>query len=476
MYWKLIAASRTKVEDTRELLDNVPYAPSQGRYKIYIIDEVHMLSNHSFNALLKTLEEPPEHVKFLFATTDPQKLPITILSRCIQFQLNIFNDKEICEYLQKTLSIENIEFEPMGLDKLSNAAKGSMRDALTLLEQVISFGEGKVSYNAVVKIIGVVNNNLLMELLTAIVNNLPQQAFDVIKNLQQEIIDFQQVLQELLALLHKVAIMQVLPDYVSGNDLEKSKLLELAKSITPESIQVLYQICMYGNKDLIYTPDPKLGFEMVILRMLAFQPIYSMEYVEAGGMKQKFSKNSEVSRFPEENKKNFATKLDPKVLTKTQKTNNFNGDNKKQVKSNGINIASQEQEQEHENDTFPNWGELIYNMQLTGLTKVVAQHCSITSWKKNSVVLSLDPVHKALLQQHHEKRLQEALQKYLKRELKLNIILGQSIADAPAKQYRDQQSKQQKEAEDLIKNNEKVKEIINTFDAKLERVVIKDNV
>ncbi len=257
------AASRTKVEDTRELLDNVQYAPTHGRYKIYLIDEVHMLSGHSFNALLKTLEEPPQHVKFLLATTDPQKLPITVLSRCLQFNLKNIAVEKITEHLSDVLNKEQIEYEPPALQQLARAADGSIRDALSLLDQAIAYGNNKITTADINNMLGTIENDHLYGLLTALAKQDASQILTIINNLAEQAADFVGVLEQLLSLLHQIAITQFNQD---------TKLNELVKLFTQEDIQLYYQIALIGRRDLPLAPTPKTGFEMIMLRMLAFRP------------------------------------------------------------------------------------------------------------------------------------------------------------------------------------------------------------
>lgn len=312
------AASRTKVEDTRSLLENVAYAPTSGRFKVYIIDEVHMLSNHSFNALLKTLEEPPSHVKFLLATTDPKKLPVTILSRCLQFHLRNFTQRQITQHLGKVLAAEGVAYTEAALNRLSQAAGGSMRDALMLLEQAIALSmpskaqgsesirqeqaiqtsqddanilnEGQASraecetkysseitLDLVLQMLGTVGEQVVLALLLAIVKSDSARAFEIIVELELQAADFKSVIQELQGLLHKIAVLQVLPEYqeqqIDSVENTRDELSVLANSILPQDVQVLYQVALHGLRDLPYAPSMRLGFEMLVLRMLCFQPI-----------------------------------------------------------------------------------------------------------------------------------------------------------------------------------------------------------
>ncbi|KTT32896.1 DNA polymerase III subunit gamma/tau [Pseudomonas rhizoryzae] len=266
------AASRTKVEDTRELLENVQYAPSRGRYKVYLIDEVHMLSTHSFNALLKTLEEPPPHVKFLLATTDPQKLPVTILSRCLQFALKNMPPERVVAHLQHVLAAESIPFEDDALWLLGRAADGSMRDAMSLTDQAIAFGEGKVLAADVRAMLGTLDHGQVYDVLHALLEGDGRAVLEAVRHLAEQGPDWSGVLAELLNVLHRVAIAQVLPDAVDNGQGDRERVLTLAQALPAEDVQYYYQLGLVGRRDLPLAPDPRHGFEMVLLRMLAFRP------------------------------------------------------------------------------------------------------------------------------------------------------------------------------------------------------------
>jgi DNA polymerase-3 subunit gamma/tau len=267
------AASRTKVDDTRELLDNVQYSPSRGRYKVYLIDEVHMLSTHSFNALLKTLEEPPPHVKFLLATTDPQKLPVTVLSRCLQFNLKRLPVAQISERMREILEKEAVEFEPAGLRLVAQAADGSMRDGLSLLDQLIAFGGGKAGEAEARAMLGTIARDhvvRLAELLGAM--NVPE-LLQCARSLEEFAPDYAQVLDELSSLFVRIAMKQAVNDF-EGDELYAPEVLDrLAKTLAPEDVQLFYQTAITGRRDLSLAPDPRSGFEMTLLRMIAFRPL-----------------------------------------------------------------------------------------------------------------------------------------------------------------------------------------------------------
>lgn len=269
------AASRTKVDDTRELLDNVQYAPARGRFKVYLIDEVHMLSNHSFNALLKTLEEPPPHVKFLFATTDPQKLPVTILSRCLQFNLKNLSPELIEKYLVKVLDEEGINYDPEALWQIAAAARGSMRDALTLADQAISYCEGQINASAVVEMLGVPQHQQVIALLNAMADRDTQKVLTVVRDMAEQSPDYSNTLDSLLSAMHRLALAQVAPQAVDNSFGDRQDLLDLAARFSAEDIQLYYQIGSKGREELRLATDLRVAFEMLLLRMLVFSPRYT---------------------------------------------------------------------------------------------------------------------------------------------------------------------------------------------------------
>ncbi len=266
------AASRTKVEDTRELLENVQYAPTRGRYKVYLIDEVHMLSGHSFNALLKTLEEPPPHVKFLLATTDPQKLPVTILSRCLQFHLKNMSQERIVGHLTNVLAEESIPTEETALWQLARAADGSMRDALSLTDQAIAFGNGLVNEQEVSAMLGTIDRSHVYDILESLSQLDSVAVLNAVAEMSEQSPDYAAALAEVISVLHRVALAQVAPQALDNSLGDRDQVIALAEKIASEDVQLFYQIALHGRRDLPLNPDPRSGFEMTLLRMLAFKP------------------------------------------------------------------------------------------------------------------------------------------------------------------------------------------------------------
>lgn len=267
------AASRTKVEDTRDLLDNVQYAPARGRFKVYLIDEVHMLSRHSFNALLKTLEEPPPHVKFLLATTDPQKLPVTILSRCLQFHLKALDVEQIRTQLEKISTAEGFAAEPRALQLLARAAEGSMRDALSLTDQAIAMGLGQVTAETVGQMLGTLDDEQPLAIIEALVDADGEKVMALVEQAASRGVDWENLLIETLTLLHRIAMLQLLPNALDSHYISvEQRLRELARTLPPSDLQLFYQVLLTGRKELTYAPDRRMGVEMTLLRALAFHP------------------------------------------------------------------------------------------------------------------------------------------------------------------------------------------------------------
>jgi len=426
------AASRTKVEDTRELLDNVQYAPTRGRYKVYLVDEVHMLSAHSFNALLKTLEEPPPHVKFLLATTDPQKLPATVLSRCLQFNLKRLPLPMISDHLQKLLTAEGIEHDAGALRLLARAADGSMRDALSLLDQAIAFGAGAVREAEVRSMLGSIERGQVIALLRALATADAAALLQVVEKFSQQAPDYQDLLAELLSSLQQIAIAQAVPGAVDENLEEREAILDLAGRMAAEDVQLYYQIGLIGRRDLQLSPDQRGGLEMVLLRMLAFRPV-NAQTIDAG------------SRSP-------APVAAPGRGTAT---------------------ASQAVSSQVAPPPMPpavagdDWRTLVEAMQLKGVVRELAMNCAISQRDAGHWALVLDASHRQLLNKARQQRLQDALSACLQTQVQLEIDVAGEAADTPAQQQRAEMEMRQAAAVDTIQSDPNVKAIQKAFDATL---------
>ena len=412
------AASRTKVEDTRELLENVQYAPTQGRFKIYLIDEVHMLSGHSFNALLKTLEEPPPHIKFLLATTDPQKLPITVLSRCLQFNLKNVAEPKITDYLANILDQEKITYEQPAIQSLARAADGSVRDALSLLDQAIAYGDNKITSNEVTSMLGSIENAYLYELLQALAKHDGNAILTIINNLAEHVIDFSGLLTELLAWLHKIAVIQTVPDV---DYYEKQQLQTLSQLFSPEDVQLYYQIALIGRRDLPLAPSAKSGVEMTLLRMLAFQPVKMDSLVRENDRKDVKRGNDDLPVIP--------------ANEGIQKTDD--------------------------------WEKILAQLNLAPSTKALAAHCNLQQITDTQVTLILQAKHSPMLHDNHIERLTTAFSELLNQPMKVNIKIGDSTAATPNDKAVKKKNQQQKQAENIFTNNSNVQEIIDKFNAKI---------
>ena len=441
-------ASKTKVEDTRDLIDSVGYAPYIGRYKIYIIDEVHMLSNHSFNALLKTIEEPPEHVKFLLATTEPQKLPATILSRCLQFNLLGFNSNQIEKHLIHVLTEENIKFEKEAVTKISVAAKSSMRDALTLLEQSIAIGENNVSTVVVNKLLGVTQSDWVVELFENIIHSKTENAINLIAKLsgEQGIHDFENILKLFQSLLHKISITQALGElsFNIPSEFSQEKLNELAVNIEPEILQLYYDMSLQAMRSLPYAPESRIGFEMMVLRMICFRNV-DINLQEQSAIK--VAPEPKVVLKPTLGKaivSNVASDITPDIIpVETIET---------------VDTKSS------------NWAEIINKLDISGLTKMIAKSCVISNWSDTVVELKLAESKKPLLNDKNKQKLEDALIKYLGKTIKVLIATDEVVDNTP--QQHDNKIAEQKnsDARDSIINNSTVKEILATFDGRIKNI------
>ena len=430
------AASRAKVEETRDLMDNVQYAPSIGRYKVYLIDEIHMFSNHSFNALLKTLEEPPPHVKFLLATTEPKKLPITILSRCLQFNLSHLTNHQITKQVEMILGHEKIDFDFESVEHIARGATGSMRDALSLLDQAIAYCGGILEESQVRAMMGTVNSSDLNGLIQALIDADPESLLSTIESIALQNPDFDALLAELLSLLQKIAIIQILPANSSNPIKDNSILVEFANVMNKEDTQLYYQIGMMGRKDIHFAPDVKSGFEMVMIRMLVFKPNIENE--------PKFQKSN--------------TKTPTEVLVKnsvtpiaTQKAK----ENKTSIKK----ITSNNE-----------WKKIIEKMELTGLEKELAENCVLKAHVDNRIALALSPTQEhLLLNQNQRDRFEQAIQTHFGQNVKLVILLEDSTNETPSETNARVKREKQKAAENSLKNDPTVKSLMDTFDASIDQ-------
>lgn len=426
------AASRTKVEETRDLLDNAQYAPNQGRYKVYLIDEVHMLSGHSFNALLKTLEEPPPHVKFLLATTEPQKIPVTVLSRCLQFNLKQLLPSQIEKQMDFILHQEKIEFETSALSLLAFAAKGSLRDGLSLLDQAIAFGQGHVNQADVSAMLGTVAQQPVDDLLRALVLEDGQAILKKIAQIATLNVDFSEVLQQLLRMLHRIGLLQAIPNF---NDpaFDLQMLLELATLICPEDVQLYYQIALTGQKDLELAPDVRMGFEMLMLRMLTFKPARVTKQNSSIATVEKPPHSSSQKNIP---------------VMPSQSSDKI----KPAPTSYAVN-----------ND----WSAMINAMALKGMTKQLADNCIFKHVDEHYCYLEIDPDY-PLTGTKSKEKLEDALQNYYQKPLQLRMSPKQAHhLSTPALQQQQVREEKQQAAINAINSDSNVYALKEHFDARV---------
>ncbi len=457
------AASRTKVEQTRALLDNVPFAPVKGRYKVYLIDEVHMFSASSFNALLKTLEEPPPHVCFILATTDPQRVPVTVLSRCLQFQLKRLLPEEIRAQLSRILEAENIPFELSSLDLLAQAADGSMRDALSLLDQAISYGAGKLVPEEVRALLGTVDRAHSVHILQALAEGSGEKLLAEVARIQELTPDFQGLVEDLLWMLHQIALYQQVPQAISQ---EKESVAALAQQLSPEEVQLYYQIALQGQEDLDLAPTPRLGLEMLLLRMLAFRPV-SLEPAESLAVPSRASSPMAVSgkretptgqKAFEAMRRTLATK--PKPAEEKQAVSEEKSPKPEEGEGTPMgssrNLADLNAEQ---------WHEFVTRWETNGFTKALAQHCVFDRREGTELHFFLDPAAESLLTDATKRRLEETLCRMLGSEVQLKIRVASTTEYSPAQRMAEQREQKQRVAEAILARDAGAQAMRETFDA-----------
>lgn len=449
------AASRSKVEETRELLDNVIYAPVHGRFKIYLIDEVHMLSNHSFNALLKTLEEPPEHVKFVLATTDPQRLPITVISRCLQFALTPLTPELIAKQLAHIVKAEKAQAEPAALLAVAHAAAGSMRDALSLLDQLLSYSAGELTLSDVHAVLGVPFDEQVCQLLQAIAQQDARAVVMQVAALAEQLPDLTNVLVSVIEFLQKIAFIQLLPSSLETSDKHYQTLSTLASHWQPEEVQTMYQLALHGRRDLPYAATVRSGLEMILLRLLTsvVKPGVKISAVENKPIEIKVPE-TKVAEIAEnkvaETKSASPIIVEPAVVKKI----------------------------DAETSNTDKWIKILERLSITGMTKAVAEHCVWLSADDNTIQLAIAPQHAALLSKQQEQRLQQALDHYStqhgKKPRKLQVVVQDLATITPAKQRETKMAEQQEQAKETVLADAGVKAIMEAFDATLSITINKE--
>ena len=418
------AASNTKVDDTRELLDNVQYSPARGRYKVYLIDEVHMLSRSSFNALLKTLEEPPPHVKFLLATTDPQKLPITVLSRCLQFNLTRLTPRLIGDRLVHICDAESIEAEPAALSLIARAADGSLRDALSLLDQAIAFCGGVVAEDPVAKMLGTIDREHVTTLLQLLAAQDAPGIISALATIDEQFPDYARLLEDVARVLQRVAVYQVVGATDSDDEISDEQLEDLASKLTPADVQLFYQVALIGRRDLHLSPDPRSGAEMTLLRMIAFKPADAAGSNETGGA---------VSARPAAQKRTAAPSAPP-----------------------------------HERWSEPDWDNLIDALGLSGALRLLASNCAYTRRNGNTIELSLDPRNESMLTHSRKDALANKLSAHFGEQLGVDVKLGDTVPETPVRKEARMADEKLEEARQSLESDPNVQTLKNMFGAELK--------
>jgi DNA polymerase-3 subunit gamma/tau len=467
------AASRTKVEDTRELLENVQYAPTRARYKVYLIDEVHMLSGHSFNALLKTLEEPPPHVKFLLATTDPQKLPATILSRCLQFNLKNMPPEQIVGHLENVLGQEGISFEESALWLLGRAAAGSMRDALSLTDQAIAFGSGRLCESEVRSMLGTVDLDFVYRLLEAIAAGEPAALLEISAHMAQHAPDFEGSLDELISLLHRVAIAQAVPEAAGDSRGDGTRVAEFARAITAEDVQLFYQMAINGKRDMALAPDLRAGFEMILLRMVAFRPAAFGDGRPAEELPPQPARDGAAHAAAQAaaGEVGQAEKKPPEPPRAAAAS--ATGAGRDQSGGAGPGSGNDSREGVAGPELEPrNWPDLLERLGLAGIVYNIASHCELRASRGDRLRFVLDREHGSLFNDSHSDKLRLALESHFGREMPLSITPGEIEGETPAMRRARLASERQREAVAEIEGDQRLQALIARFDGELDRASI----
>lgn len=448
------AASRTKVDDTRELLDNVQYAPTRGRYKVYLIDEVHMLSGHSFNALLKTLEEPPPHVKFLLATTDPQKLPVTILSRCLQFSLKRLDITQIRTQMEMILQAEGVDFDIPALDLLARGADGSMRDGLSLLDQAIAYGNGQVGEEPVREMLGTIDQGIIERLLSALMRSDAASLMAAVTDVAEHNGNYASVLDSLALALHQVALIQAGLKLTEVTDSDAAMLTDYAESMSSELIQLFYQIAIYGKRDMALAPDPRSGLEMALLRMLAFKPAGTADM--DGGASGDDAESAGRSA-PE-----TATAATAD-MQRAVKPDAVKADNKPEPEvTTGSGVISWPVDSE-------TWAQWLQAWSIGGLLGQLLANAAPEAAEEESVfqlVLAEQAAH--LHSKEREKELNTMLTEKLGSQVKLAFRVGMVTTETPAQRQMRMNDEEQLAANAAIESDPNVKALQDAFDARLK--------
>ena len=455
------AASRTKVDDTRELLDNVQYAPTNGRYKVYLIDEIHMLSGHSFNALLKTLEEPPPHVKFLFATTDPEKLPVTVLSRCLQFNLRALQPSQIVAQMAKILDAEGIRYEPAALEVLGFSADGSLRDGLSLLDQAIVYGNGAVRSDEVRTMLGMIERDHAVQVLQAVIAADATVALQVVAEMAERGADFLGALDSLLAVLHNVALYRHSPQLLSAKDIDPAPIVDTAAQISEQDVQLYYQIALLGKRDLPLAPDARSGFEMVLLRMMAFRPLAAAG-AEGGATKTETGVSTPPATAAKAKTGAKTKAIDPKSAVAPALV----GHSAKKAQNPGTVSAETLAAAE-------GWAAFVTASSLSGVVRELAMNMAPAGYVNDCLEFAVDANHEHLVNNSRRDAIQDTIEQALGRPLQIRVQVETPGTETPAVERSRRSAERQKAAVERIQNDPNVRAIIDRFDATIVEDSIK---
>ena len=458
---ELDAASNTQVDNMRELLENALYMPTRGRFKVYIIDEVHMLSRSAFNAMLKTLEEPPAHVKFILATTDPQKVPVTVLSRCLQFNLKQIPARQIRERLEHILGQEGVQFEAPALDRIARAAQGSLRDALSLLDQAIVHGGGRVASDSVQSMLGAVDRSYLHSIAEALSRRDGARLLTLADEMQERSLNFEAALQDLAGLLHRIALAQTVPAALDSEDPERDAFLALGAAISPEDVQLYYQIALQGRADFALAPDEYAAFTMPLLRMLAFAPETSGQPRLAGQptpashptpTRRPASQSAPVERtsVPPAARGQLPTAQPAPPSARTRGPSSPQPELAVGPSGQGI-----------------DWQDLIAQLKLGGMARMLAQHSELMTHDADRMELRVPEAHRHLLEKPYRDKLQSAVEEHFGRRVRLEFTLGEATGNTPAERADQERQARQRGAIEAIDRDPFVRELVENFDARV---------
>lgn len=485
---ELDAASNTQVDNMRELLENAMYAPTTGRYKVYIIDEVHMLSKSAFNAMLKTLEEPPEHVKFILATTDPQKIPVTVLSRCLQFNLKNIAPPLITSRLAFVLGEESIAFEADALHLIARAAQGSLRDALSLTDQAIAHGSGRVDEAATREMLGVIDQRYLFELLGAVADGNGPALVAGVEALAERGIAFESALRELAAVLHRVAVIQVVPEALRDDDPDAGLWRQLASRFSAQDVQLCYQIAVQGVDEIGLAPDEQAGFSMSLLRMLAFAPERGHETDEAAGASAGAARGGDTPRVDRPAAATGRMAAGPASPSTPEAAPRARPAAEASVRPAppaatprapgpaAAALAAARAAVEKKKLSRDDWAEFIVSARVSGMARMLAQHCALAAHDTDDgierIELVLPQEHRHLLEKAYQDKLQQHLARELGNEVLLRVRLGAPETATPVQIDRQAQHRRQLEAVAAIEADPFVRTLIDQFDARLDEAAI----